>query len=140
MVTNVQDDQMEKAKDVIKETLKSNVKLMKKFDVEVKGLGSFGDRVVFAEVGAGADVLKELNKVFSEAFKISGFEVDSRSYTPHITIMKGGKITKKSYQEMAGKYFGVQEIPGVQLLSMTKPHTEDGYYHCEGDFHFQDLM
>ena len=69
MVTNVQDDQMERAKDLMKETLKSNVNIMKKFDVEVKGLGSFGDRVVFAEVGAGADVLKELNKVFSAAFK-----------------------------------------------------------------------
>ena len=70
-VTNMKYDQNGRAKDLIKETLKSNVKLMKKFDVEVKGLGPFGDRVVFAEVGVGADVLKELNKVFSAAFRIS---------------------------------------------------------------------
>ena len=48
--------------------------------------------------------------------------------------MRGGVIPRQAYQDVADTSFGTEEITGIQLLSMTKPYTMDGYYYCEGDF------
>ena len=79
------------------------------------------------------------------------------NFIPHLTIAKmskkpRGKYYKKHHKKKKGKgdsddtelrgiehsayaelldtEFGSQHIEGLELLSMTKPPTEDGYYHC----------
>ena len=39
-------------------------------------------------------------------------------------------IDRSSYAELLETEFGRQKIDGLELLSMTHPPTEDGYYHC----------
>merc|ERR1712083_889095 len=34
-------------------------------------------------------------------------------------------------------YFGIQQISGIQLLSMCKPQTKEGYYFCEAEYKFK---
>ena len=39
-------------------------------------------------------------------------------------------IDHSAYAELLDTEFGHQMIEGLELLSMTHPTTEDGYYHC----------
>ena len=52
--------------------------------LEIHGLGSFGEKIVFADINLGRDQLIAMNAVFGEAFESEGFECDAR-FTPHIT-------------------------------------------------------
>ena len=138
LVTHVPEDKLQAAKDLIRKTLKTNPDLAKKFEVELKGINSFTEKGIHAEVGKGSDTLKELNRVLESTFREAGFRVTYMTrhdaYTPHVTIMKGGVIPRQAYQDVADSSFGTEEITGIQLLSMTKPFAMDGYYYCEGDF------
>ena len=138
LVTHVPEDKLQLAKDLVNTALKANSHLAKKFEVELKGINSFTGKGIHAEVGKGSDTLKELNKVMESTFKEEGFRVTYMTrhdtYTPHVTIMKGGEIPREAYQDVADSSLGSEEITGVQLLSMTKPFAMDGYYYCEGDF------
>ena len=61
------------------------------FTFVVRGLGSFGEKIVFAEIGSGRDQLIAMNAVFREAFESAGFECDAR-FTPHITVLKAVNV------------------------------------------------
>ena len=90
MVTNVQEEDLPKARAVIEKCLKEHVVrdlINNQFKVEVKGVNSFGSRVVFAEVAEGESNVKNLNGVLVKAFQEAGFHCDSR-YSPHVTLMK----------------------------------------------------
>ena len=82
----------------------------------------------------------------------------AKNFIPHLTIakmskmprgrwhnkhhkrkkVKGGRgydselrgIDHSAYAELLDTEFGRQTIEGLELLSMTHPATEDGYYHC----------
>ena len=103
----------------------------------IRGVGSFGSKVVYAEVAEGAEELKAINKALLEAFTEAGFVCDTR-FTPHATIMKGrgaGEgIPREAYDQFTDKTFGHQPVTEIKLLSMTKKKTPDGFFHCERSF------
>ena len=138
LVTHVPEDKLQVAKDLINTALKTNSNLTTKFEVKLKGVNSFNETGIYAEVGKGSDTLKELNKVLESTFRAAGFRgtymTRHDTYTPHVTIMRGGVIPRQAYQDVANSSFGTKEITGIQLLSMTKPFAMDGYYYCEEDF------
>ena len=39
-------------------------------------------------------------------------------------------IPESLYKEISTFEFGEQTVEGLELLSMTKPKDDDGYYHC----------
>ena len=94
LAANVQEDQLEKAKKVIERTLRNHVvqSVPSMFDVELKGIDSFGDKIIYAEVDKGAGHLRLINEKLVNAFEKAGFSCDAR-FTPHVTLMKvsGGR-------------------------------------------------
>ena len=81
---------------------------------------------------------------------------DTKKFVPHLTIAKMSKvptvkskwkkkkknkkfkrssddlsgIDRSTYANLVDSEFGSQAIDGLELLSMTKPSDEEGYYHC----------
>ena len=64
--------------------------------------------------------------------------MDSRKFSPHLTIAKVNQkaskegvkgIALEAYSDLLSMDFGSQEIQGLELLSMSLPETDDGYYH-----------
>ena len=95
LVANVQEEELQKAKAVISKTFRDNLGSIvpeNKFSVKIKGVGSFGDKVVFAEVDEGKPSLMRINEELLNAFETAGFDCDSR-YTPHVTLMKVVSLT-----------------------------------------------
>ena len=94
LAANVQEDQLEKAKKVIERTLRNHVvqSVPSMFDVELKGIDSFGDKITYAEVDKGSSHLRLINEKLVDAFEKAGFSCDAR-FTPHVTLMKvsGGR-------------------------------------------------
>ena len=100
LVANVQEEELQKAKAVISKTFRENLGDIvpeNQFSVKLKGVDSFGDKVVFAEVDEGKPSLMRINEELLRAFEGAGFDCDSR-YTPHVTLMKV-QYGKKSLQE-----------------------------------------
>ena len=94
LVANVQEEELQKAKAVISKTFRENLSSIvpeNQFSVKIKGVDSFGDKVVFAEVDEGKPALMGINEALLHAFENAGFDCDSR-YTPHVTLMKVGHI------------------------------------------------
>ena len=90
LVTNVQEEELEKAKALISKTLRDNLGSIvpeNQFSVKIKGVDSFGDKVVYADVDEGKPLLMRINEELLRAFEEAGFDCDSR-YTPHVTLMK----------------------------------------------------
>ena len=86
-----------------------------------------------------------MNQEMFKAFTEKGFVCDPM-FTPHVTLIKNkfkvgkemGKIPSDFLEKFTKKYFGIQTIPVIQLLSMKKPQTEEGYYFCEKEFRFEE--
>ena len=90
LVANVQEEEIQKAKAVISKTFRDSLGSIvpeNQFSVKIKGVDSFGDKVVFAEVDEGKAPLMQINEQLLSAFENAGFDCDSR-YTPHVTVMK----------------------------------------------------
>lgn len=97
-------------------------------------------------------------------FVDKGLASDSdKAFVPHLTIAKMSKvpvrktkwkmhkkqkknkseeekdirgIAPSAYAELVDTEFGSQTIKGLELLSMTAPPTEDGYYYCYEKYSF----
>ena len=90
LVANVQEEELPKARAVISKTFRDNLAKIvpeNQFTVEIKGVDSFGEKVVFAEIDQGKSFLMQLNEELLRAFEDADFDCDSR-YTPHVTILK----------------------------------------------------
>ena len=89
LAANVQEDQLEKARKVIERTLRNDVvqSVPTEFDVELAGIDSFGDKIIYAEVDKGDSQLRLINEKLVDAFEKAGFSCDAR-FTPHVTLMK----------------------------------------------------
>lgn len=90
LVAHVTEPQLEKAKAIMGEILQKKILPQlhdKQFKISFEGMSSFGEKIVYAEVGEGANELRLMNEAFLEAFEAAGFDCDSR-YTPHMTVMK----------------------------------------------------
>ena len=104
------------------------------FTFVARGLASFGDKIVFAEIGEGRDQLIGMNAIFREAFESAGFECDAR-FTPHITVLKAtgdrDGVPRATYSHLKERRFGEQEVAGISLVSM-----EGGQHKNLGSFLF----
>ena len=89
LAANVQEDQLEKARKVIERSLRNDVvqSVPTEFDVELAGIDSFGDKIIYAEVDKGDSHLRLINEKLVDAFEKAGFSCDAR-FTPHVTLMK----------------------------------------------------
>ncbi len=68
------------------------------FDVEIKGLGIFEDKlhgILFANVHDENSACSRLQKNLREMLTNIGIETSSRSYTPHVTLARCTKIGDK---------------------------------------------
>lgn len=71
---------------------------------------------------------------------------DVRPFSPHLTIAKVSRSTRKSvrhieedsYLSFRDTSFGREVITGLELLSMSEPIAEDGHYHCFGRYGFNN--
>ena len=80
---NIQEEEVERVREMIMRLLVAKVdrQLLKdKFEVEVKGLDSFNNKGIYAEVEKGEDVLRMFNEVFMDKFEEEGFVCDSLKY------------------------------------------------------------
>lgn len=115
--------------------------------IEVNGTGNFRNEVVFAKMTLNQklqDLWHNIGLKLVENSIISKME----NFTPHMTLMKLSrmdfKVRKKNEikkipvelyaDKWQNQYFGCQKINSVQLLSMTKPPQENGYYFCQHTF------
>ena len=65
---------------------------------------------------------------------------ESRAFNPHLTVAKVSKARRKrkgikhieeeTYSSFLNASFGSEVVSAIELLSMTEPTSEDGYYHC----------
>ncbi|XP_067678130.1 uncharacterized protein [Haliotis asinina] len=112
--------------------------------LEVAGLGTFRNQVVFATVSPG-DALDDLTHIHQCVIdKMADHGVvstETKGLTPHITIMKMSKVkasfrrsvAKKIDPSMYSKFkdmvFGTEMVQRLQLCAMLKPKDTSGYYH-----------
>lgn len=65
-----------------------------------------------------------------------------KGITPHATIAKSSqswrriKIPKESYSDFFNYSFGTETVKNIELLSMTKPKQDNGYYFCFAESQF----
>ena len=151
LVFRVEEEQMEKAKEVFEKVIQEKVDMKlwnnDSFYVEFAGVGSFDNKVLFGAPVSGREILEHLNKSLYAGFNESGFVCES-VFTPHITLVKTkfkdgketGGIPSGCFEQFKTKYFGVQTIRSVQLLSMKKPKTDEGYFFCEQEINLLDIL
>ncbi|XP_071118097.1 uncharacterized protein [Haliotis cracherodii] len=112
--------------------------------LEVAGLGTFRNQVVFAKVSPG-DALDDLTHIHGcVTNKMADHGVvstETRGLTPHITIMKmsmakpafrrsvAKKIDLSLYSKFKDMTFGTETVQRLQLCAMLKPKVTSGYYH-----------
>ena len=89
LAAHVEEEQLDKAKRVIERVLRNQIvkAVPTEFDVELRGIDAFGDKIVYAEVDKGEDHLRLINEKLLDAFEEAGFSCDAR-FTPHVTLMK----------------------------------------------------
>ncbi|KAL8612699.1 hypothetical protein ACOMHN_025350 [Nucella lapillus] len=112
--------------------------------LEVKGLDTFRDNVVFAKVteGSALDEVKAMAEHLRSKVIDLNISMDSKPFAPHITLMKMSKnpgklkasgirkIDSKLYQEFKETHFGTNAVTSIQLCAMIKPK-QNNYYHIE---------
>ncbi|MDJ0761828.1 MAG: RNA 2',3'-cyclic phosphodiesterase [Myxococcota bacterium] len=101
----------------LKEMLRPITAAIAPFQFDATGLGVFPNatapRVIWAGVGNGADALTVLHKEISDRLLEAGFHLDSRPFTPHITIgrVKSGTAEPiASYVDNAELLFGATNV------------------------------
>ena len=89
-----------------------------------------------------------LLEIVRSVFEANGLPpTDTREFKPHLTLAKVSKATRRgvrridssAYAEHCETDFGTETVKGLELLSMTEPIDEDGYYHCFQRHLFSDL-
>ncbi|XP_070396149.1 uncharacterized protein [Dermacentor albipictus] len=95
--------------------------------------------------------LKALRHVCREEFKKADLDLTrGQAFRPHLTLAKISrkmsrknpaikKIKKEWYTEFKDEPFGSQQVKSLQLLCMTKPKDERGYYYCSLEHMFGDF-
>lgn len=147
LVLNVAEDQMEQARDLMTRVIrKKEVQALKGgFQVKFHGVETFpGKRVLYAKPVTGHEELEILYRSVLEAFSGAGFKSFSADFKPHLTVMKYqrgrggnlGRISEDSFDSVKEKVFGTQTMRGIQLLSMFKPASDNGYYYSECEYEF----
>lgn len=148
LVLHADKERLGEAKDIFNAVIKEKIEGQfdkDDFEVEFSGVGAFdGNRVIYAEPRTNTERMTYMNKEFYQAFSENSFSCESK-FNSHLTLLKKGykkkcdvqKVPKEAYQDIKETYFGIQQISGVQLLSMSKPQTKEGYYFCEAEYKFK---
>ncbi|XP_067272773.1 A-kinase anchor protein 7-like isoform X2 [Pseudorasbora parva] len=118
------------------------------------GIGNFKQEVAFVQITEGEhlDTLtlmaESVRKAFEEQGIVSG---DDKAFKPHLTFLKlsrAPKLRKQGvkkldpalFSDFDSRVFGDECVCRVDLCSMLKKKTEDGYYHCEKSVTFNLLQ
>ncbi|XP_015214611.1 A-kinase anchor protein 7 isoform X2 [Lepisosteus oculatus] len=127
-------------KDVLRDLLQG-----KELVLPFAGIGHFRSEVAFVQLAEGDHVttLRDLAEAVRKAFEGKGILAgDSRAFKPHLTFMKLSrspklrhqgvkKLDAKLYEHFERHRFGEESLSRLDLCSMLKKKTTDGYYHCE---------
>ncbi|EFX73206.1 hypothetical protein DAPPUDRAFT_325475 [Daphnia pulex] len=120
-------------------------------DLHLEQVGHFDNKVIYASVkeeSEGTEHLNHLSKSLRERCQKAGLTlIDGDRFTPHVTLLKLSKdprlnrkgikaVASHLYEKHVDCVFGRQVVESVQLLSMTDPKDEKGYYALKGEFHF----
>ncbi|XP_038057746.1 uncharacterized protein LOC119729235 isoform X1 [Patiria miniata] len=127
--------------------------IKEKLSILFGGLGHFNNQVMFAKIKDQDNILESLyeiadtvEKCFSEYQLVSTGE---RGFKPHLTVMKLSRapslrkkgvrrIKSELYKAHSSQVFGTQVVEGLQLCSINKPKTPDGYYCKAAEVFFGD--
>ena len=118
--------------------------------ITVNGTGHFKSQVVFAKMTLDQkirDLWKEIGMKLAENSLIDSYPKEE-DFTPHLTVLKLSRMDFKKRKlnnikkipidlyvdKWQNQHFGYQNINSIQLLSMTKPVQENGYYFCQHTF------
>ena len=118
--------------------------------ITVNGTGHFKSQVVFAKMTLDQkirDLWKEIGIKLAENSLIDSYPKEE-DFTPHLTVLKLSRMDFKKRKlnnikkipidlyvdKWQNQHFGYQNINSIQLLSMTKPVQENGYYFCQHTF------
>lgn len=88
------------------------------FSVSVSGIGTFGQRVVWAGVDAPRSLF-EIQRRVAEGVRGLGIQVDDRPYRPHVTlgrIKSGASDLTGALRKVGSPEFGVTEVRGIALM------------------------
>ena len=93
LMAHVTEPHLKTAKAIIGEVLQNKILPQlrdRQFKLSFEGMSSFGEKIVYAEVEEGANVLRLMNEAFLEAFEAAGFDCSFGfdRYIPHMTVMK----------------------------------------------------
>ena len=148
LALNIPTDRLEEAKVIFRNSLQN----ISCFEILFNGVfGDFDERVTFMQPSSSLDVLKHINKKLLQNFVEKGFICDHR-FNPHtsifqryddkLPILKIGSILEKAIH-----HGGTEFVDKIELCSMTKPKTSDGYFFIEStkqldmpDLHSDSLM
>ena len=138
-VFRVENDRLEEVKTILRDVFdeyKAGQAEDDKRSVTFKGLGMFGETVLFAKPDKGTELLRELHKISREALEKAGIEISGfPDYVPHITLFKSNNHQKEISRECMGVMvdaeLGSQDVEDIRLLSIPKARDSTGYYYCE---------
>lgn len=114
------------------------------------GIGHFKQEVAFVQITEGQHLTtltlmaESVRKAFEERGIASG---DDKAFKPHLTFLKlsrAPKLRKQGvkkldpalFSEFEGRVFGDECVCRLDLCSMLKKKSADGYYHCEKSVSF----
>lgn len=114
------------------------------------GVSSFKNEVVFVQLTEGEHVnkLTEIAEAVRRTFVEQGIAVtDDKAFKPHLTFMKLSRAPKlrsqgikkldpELYAEFSQQQFGDETLSRIDLCSMLKKKTPDGYFHREKSISF----
>ncbi|CAM4695179.1 unnamed protein product [Leuciscus chuanchicus] len=117
------------------------------------GVGHFKQEVAFVQITEGehlntlALIAESVRKAFEERGIVSG---DDKAFKPHLTFLKlsrAPKLRKQGvkkldpalFSDFESRVFGDECVCRVDLCSMLKKKTSDGYYHREKSVTFSKL-
>lgn len=108
-----------------------------RFNISVKGLGTFGGRkpnVLFAKIAEGEGDIENIYNTIGSCIKSAGMRTDERKYTPHVTIARlNNEANILNINSLMKQYsdidFGRFECSSIILIRSTP--TESGYVHSK---------
>lgn len=147
LVAQIEDEEVERVTSLVELYVQQNLRQNGlPLDIDFQGLGSFGERVVFAKPTSSLELIATIANDLSSALATAGIRVKlENAYKPHLTIMKMGwggpgsrkrRIPKEAFSSHQEVWFGRESITAIQLLSMSKPKAANGYYHSLGEISF----
>ncbi|XP_066555714.1 A kinase (PRKA) anchor protein 7 isoform X2 [Amia ocellicauda] len=109
------------------------------------GIAHFRNEVAFVQLAEGEHVktLQNVAEAVRKAFEEKGILTgDSKAFKPHLTFMKLSRAPKLRnqgikkldptlYENFEHHMFGEETLSRLDLCSMLKKKTPDGYFHCE---------